>query len=134
MKILQFAFDGNHDNPYLPHNHIRNSVVYSGTHDNNTTVGWFESLTQEDRFRVCEYLGISANDMPWALIRNVLMSVSKLAVIPMQDILALGADSRMNTPGVAEGNWRWRFKWEQLPDGLASRMRYLIELYGRAIT
>jgi 4-alpha-glucanotransferase len=134
MKILQFAFDGNHDNPYLPHNHIRNSVVYSGTHDNNTTVGWFESLTQEDRFRVCEYLGISANDMPWALIRNVLMSVSKLAVIPMQDILALGSDSRMNTPGVAEGNWRWRFKWEQLPDGLASRMRYLIELYGRAIT
>lgn len=134
MKVLQFAFDGHHDNPYLPHNHIPNSVAYTGTHDNNTTVGWFENLSHEERSRVCEYLGISPNDMPWALIRTVLMSVSRLAIIPMQDILALGADSRMNTPGVAEGNWRWRFHWEQVPDGLESRMRHLIALYGRAIT
>lgn len=134
MKVLQFAFDGHSDNPYLPHNHIPNCVVYTGTHDNNTTVGWFEELPQEVRSHVCAYLGVSESAMPWALIRAALMSVAKLAVVPMQDILALGAASRMNTPGVAEGNWRWRFGWEEVPPETGSRMRRMIELYARDVT
>ena len=134
MKVLQFAFDGNSDNPYLPHNHVVNSVVYTGTHDNNTTVGWFEDLSHESRSYVCAYLGVSESAMPWALIRAALMSVAKLAVVPLQDILALGAEARMNMPGVAEGNWRWRFSWEQLPHHIESRLRHLTELYGRHVT
>ena len=134
MKVLHFAFDGGSDNPYLPHNHVPNSVVYTGTHDNNTSVGWFEELSQESRSYVCAYLGVSESAMPWALIRAALMSVAKLAVVPMQDILALGAEGRMNRPGVAEGNWRWRFNWEQLLPDTESRIRHLIELYGRRVT
>jgi 4-alpha-glucanotransferase len=132
MKVLQFAFDRNPDNPYLPHNHVPNSVVYTGTHDNNTTAGWFDELSREERLYVCSYLGVNESEMPWALVRSALMSVAELAIVPMQDILGLGAGSRMNTPGVAEGNWRWRFQWAQIPAGLEARMRGLIRLYGRS--
>jgi 4-alpha-glucanotransferase len=131
MCILQFAFDGGADNPYLPHRCDRNSVVYTGTHDNDTTLSWFEDLTHAQQHRVREYLGFPAEPMPWPLIRAALASVANLAIIPMQDVLALGKGQRMNTPGTAAGNWGWRFAWEQLDAGLAPRLRQLVQLYGR---
>ncbi|MGD8547461.1 MAG: 4-alpha-glucanotransferase, partial [Thiohalophilus sp.] len=132
MKILQFAFDGDPDNAYLPHQHSFESVVYTGTHDNDTTLGWYQSLDDNTRGYVCDYLGIDKdNDMPWPLIRAALASVSCLAVIPLQDLLELGNEHRMNKPGTSEGNWQWRFNWDQVPDDLASRLHHLLKLYGR---
>lgn len=131
MRILQFAFDGGSDNPYLPHNHRRNTVVYTGTHDNDTTLGWYESLAAPARERVREYLGQPAEPMPWPLIRAALASVANTAMIPLQDALALDASCRMNTPGTTQGNWRWRFDWAQVPADLAARLRRMSEAYGR---
>ncbi|MFN2308612.1 MAG: 4-alpha-glucanotransferase [Gammaproteobacteria bacterium] len=131
MKILQFAFGGDAGNPYLPHNHDRLSVVYTGTHDNDTTLGWYAHLAEDARGHLHAYLGHPAEALPWPLIRAALASVAVLAVVPWQDALALGSEHRMNTPGVAEGNWRWRFDWGQVPEGLAARLRGLVTLYGR---
>jgi 4-alpha-glucanotransferase len=132
MKILQFAFDGSTDNPYLPHNHEKLSVVYTGTHDNNTTLGWYEELPEQQRSFVRDYLGIETAGMPWPLMRAALASVAQIAVLPMQDVLGLDASHRMNIPGVAEDNWRWRFQWEQLLPGYGERLRDWVRLYGRA--
>ncbi|MDS4070289.1 MAG: 4-alpha-glucanotransferase [Candidatus Competibacter sp.] len=131
MKVLHFAFGGGADNPYLPHHHIPNSVVYTGTHDNNTTVGWFEELDERSRAHVFDYLGGRPEQMPELLMRAAFASVARLAVVPMQDVLSLGGEDRMNMPGVAEGNWRWRFRWEQIGAGVAGHYRHLLELYGR---
>jgi len=132
MKVLQFAFGGAADNPYLPHNHAENAVVYTGTHDNNTTLGWFHELDDGVRRHVTEYLGCHADDMPTALCRAALGSVARLAVLPMQDVLRLGADQRMNAPGThAASNWSWRFRWDQLPPGTDRFYRHMIGLYGR---
>jgi 4-alpha-glucanotransferase len=132
MKILQFAFDGDPKNSYLPHNHEFNSTVYTGTHDNDTTVSWYQNLSEEERNRVCDYLGIErGTPMPWPLIRCALASTSCLAVVPLQDILVLGEGHRMNTPGTTEGNWQWRFEWQQLPDVLAHRLAEMCRLYDR---
>ncbi|HEY9199179.1 MAG TPA: 4-alpha-glucanotransferase [Gammaproteobacteria bacterium] len=131
MKILQFAFGGDAANPYLPHNHERLSVAYTGTHDNDTTVGWYDGLDEHTRAHLHSYLGHSGEAMPWALIRAAFASVAVLAVIPMQDALALGSEHRMNTPGITEGNWRWRFDWNQVPEDLAARLRGLVKMYGR---
>ena len=132
MKILQFAFDGSSDNPYLPHNHEELSVVYTGTHDNNTTLGWYHELSDEQRRAVCHYLGDSNEPMPGLLVRTALASVARLAVIPMQDILGLDAAHRMNIPGITEGNWRWRFEWEQVQPEHRQRLQDWIQLYGRS--
>lgn len=131
MKILQFAFDGGAANPYLPHNHRRNSVVYTGTHDNDTTVGWYQSLNDNVRRSVADYLGEPAEPMPWPLVRAAYASVAKLAMVPLQDVLALDGEHRMNTPGTTEGNWRWRFNWHMVAPDLSQRLRHLAELYGR---
>ncbi len=131
MKILQFAFDGSPDNPYLPHNHEELSVVYTGTHDNNTTLGWYQELSEQERERIRHYLGNSQEPMPALLIRAALASVARLAVVPLQDVMELDAAHRMNTPGVAAGNWSWRFDWEQLQPHQAQRLREWIGLYGR---
>ena len=131
MKILQFAFDGDAQNPYLPHNHEINTVVYTGTHDNNTTLGWYEELDRTARARVMAYLGQPAEPMPWPLNRAALASVANLSVLPMQDLLGLDAAHRMNTPGTSEGNWQWRFKWKQVPADLGDRLRAMLDLYGR---
>lgn len=131
MRILQFAFDGGSDNPYLPHNHTRNSVVYTGTHDNDTSLGWHEALDATARARVHEYLGKPEEPMPWALIRAALASVADTAVIPLQDALGLGTSCRMNTPGTTEHNWLWRFDWGQVAPDLATRLRQMGGLYGR---
>lgn len=131
MKILQFAFDGSPDNPYLPHNHVRNCVVYTGTHDNDTGVGWFAGLDANTRAYVEEYLGHPGEEMPWPLIRSAMASPAALSIVPMQDVLALDGSHRMNVPGTTEGNWRWRFDWAQVPDDLAGRLARLASLYGR---
>ncbi len=131
MKILHFAFDGSSDNFYLPHNHQQNSVVYTGTHDNDTTLGWFNSLNDDEKYRVYEYLGFSKTSMPYTLIGTAMASVANLAIVPMQDILELGSEDRMNIPGTCNGNWSWRFSWDQLTEERAGRIAHLIRLFGR---
>lgn len=132
MKILQFAFDGDPDNAYLPHNVEPNSVIYTGTHDNDTTLSWYEQLPEQHKTQVIAYLATNgAGAMPWALIRSAFASVSTWAIVPMQDILSLGKGHRMNTPGVTEDNWRWRFQWDQLNADVPSKIKALIKLYGR---
>lgn len=123
MKILQFAFDGSPDNPYLPARHIENSLVYTGTHDNDTTLGWWDSLDVEHQNRVSAAVDTSVGAMPWPLIVAALRSPSRLAVLPMQDLLALDGAHRMNTPGTTDGNWRWRFSWDDLPASLGLMFR-----------
>jgi 4-alpha-glucanotransferase len=132
MLILQFAFEGGAGNPYLPHNHTANNVVYTGTHDNDTTLAWYEDLTEEQQNYVYRYLGKPEMQMPWALVQSALASVARLAVLPMQDVLGLGKGHRMNAPGtLLESNWRWRFSWDQLNDRKISELSEMIRLYGR---
>jgi 4-alpha-glucanotransferase len=131
MKILQFAFDSGPSNPYLPHNHPVNSVVYTGTHDNDTSLSWFENLSQAEQETVYDYLGSRDIAMPWALIRSALASEAKLAMLPMQDILGLGQGHRMNTPGTTTNNWRWSFNWDQLTQDLVDRIGTWIRAYDR---
>lgn len=131
MKVLQFAFGGGPDNPYLPHNHEPNGLVYTGTHDNDTSLGWYEHAGAAEREHVQAYLGSTGEAMPWPLIRAAFASVARVAIVPMQDVLELGSEHRMNVPGTQQGNWRWRFDWEQVPAGLAGRLQALMHLYGR---
>lgn len=131
MKILQFAFDGSPDNPYLPERHEELGVVYTGTHDNDTTRGWFESLSPDTQARVLERLGQPGAAMPWALIRAALQSPARLAVIPMQDALGLDGSHRMNTPGTSQGNWRWRFHWDDVAPERAGELRRMNAEAGR---
>lgn len=131
MNVLQFAFSGGASNPYLPFHHHSDSVVYTGTHDNDTTLGWYQSLDTEDRDQVDTYLGYPGEKMPWPLIRCALGSRANLAIIPMQDVLSLDSAHRMNLPGTSEGNWRWRFTWDQVEPELAAELRQLVTLYGR---
>ncbi len=136
MKILQFAFGEDLSvNPYSPHNLIRNSIVYTGTHDNNTVKGWFDhELDRKGRKRLSRYLGrrISRDQVSWELIRLAMMSVVDTAIMPLQDILGLGEEARMNRPAIAEGNWQWRLLPEQLTPEITKRLRGLTEIYGRA--
>jgi len=125
MKILQFAFDGGEDNPYLPQNHEVLSVVYTGTHDNDTTLGWYDSLDDSERENVNDHMPAEATKMPMALIRMALESTSVLAIIPMQDLLGLGSDARMNIPGTSDGNWGWRFTWDQVSPDLSREINTL---------
>jgi 4-alpha-glucanotransferase len=131
MKILQFAFGGNADNPYLPDNYEKNCVVYTGTHDNDTTLGWSEKLSDAEKAYIFDYLGNPAISLHCALIQTALASVANLAIIPMQDILELGTEHRMNTPGTTVGNWNWRFQWYQLAPERAARLARLVEMFNR---
>jgi 4-alpha-glucanotransferase len=132
MKVLQFAFDGDGANPFLPHNHARDFIAYTGTHDNNTALGWWlDELDEGARERVRDYLGRPGEAMPWPLIRAALGSVARCAILPMQDCLGLDGAHRMNQPATIEGNWQWRFEWSWLADGLAGHLRHLNALYGR---
>ncbi len=133
MKILHFAFGGGSDNPYMPCNYVPNSVVYTGTHDNDTTVGWFEKMPDYERDRFEYYVGcISPEGVQWTLIRQALLSVSNQAIIPLQDVLGYGSDCRMNTPGLSDGNWGWRYEGEALAQEVRDRLRTLTELSNRA--
>ena len=133
MKILHFAFGGGPDNPYLPFIYPRNCVVYTGTHDNNTTVGWFNELSEWEKENVLRYLGaLSSEGINWDLIRLALASVANQAIIPMQDILGLGGEAQMNFPGKAAGNWGWRYQPGALTEELRDRLKALTYTYGRA--
>ena len=131
MKILQFAFGSGPGNAYLPHNHIRNCVVYSGTHDNDTTAGWYEGLSGHERADVQDYLDLDSRSPSEAIIHAALASVADTAVIPFQDLLGLPASARMNIPGTADGNWAWRFRWDMLEKSLQTRMRRKLAVFGR---
>jgi 4-alpha-glucanotransferase len=132
MRVLQFAFSGEGDNPHLPHMHERDSVVYTGTHDNDTSLGWFSSLEGVVRRWVELFLRYTPGSMPDALIRETLGSVGRLAVLPVQDILGLGSEARLNTPGTAVGNWSWRMPTGALTSELARRFAMLNRMYGRS--
>jgi 4-alpha-glucanotransferase len=131
MKILQFAFGGDANNPYLPDHYLKNCVVYTGTHDNDTTIGWLEKLSDDERRYIWDYLGSPSLSLNCALIHAALGSVANLAIIPMQDILELGSEHRMNIPGTTKGNWSWRFDWDQLTHERAARLAHLVGLFNR---
>ena len=131
MKILQFAFGDDAKNPYLPHNYEHNSVVYTGTHDNDTTLGWYHSLSDVQKHHVYEALGKPALSMPQALIQAAFASIAYLAIIPMQDILEQDSAHRMNTPGTTTGNWQWRFQWNQVNADKVNYVTQLLKLFGR---
>ncbi|OIP72326.1 MAG: 4-alpha-glucanotransferase [Oscillatoriales cyanobacterium CG2_30_40_61] len=136
MKILQFAFGGDANSVYLPHNYISNCLVYTGTHDNDTTIGWWETASATEKQHFAEYLGYTYPDeitnINWVMIRLALSSLASLAIIPLQDVLDLGHDSRMNDPSHNDGNWRWRYQSsELLTQELSDRLLKLNQLYSR---
>lgn len=131
MRVLQFAFSGDADNPHLPHMHTRESVVYTGTHDNDTTLGWFRSLNADTQYQVTFLLRVLPEDVVEAMIRAALGSVGQLAIIPAQDLLALGSETRLNTPGTVLGNWQWRLPPHTPGAELAPRFLRLNRVYGR---
>ena len=134
MRVFQFAFLGDENTPHLPHNYSKNSVAYTGTHDNNTILGYVWELDPETRRRVFDYCGYSGENFDTGaanIVKTVLASHSDLAIIPIQDILGFGCDTRMNTPGEAKGNWQYRITGEQLASINAAELLYLNRLYGR---
>jgi 4-alpha-glucanotransferase len=144
MGVLQFAFGVDPQAPeFMPHNYPRHFVVYTGTHDNDTTLGWWtqwdprnstrsaENVRREREFAL-KYLGTDGREMNWVFIRTILASVAGLAITPLQDVLGLGAEARMNLPATSSGNWRWRFTRDQLTPEIATRLRELTEIYQRA--
>lgn len=131
MRILQFAFGSDNANAYLPHRHTPDSVVYTGTHDNDTTPGWWHQISETERQHVRDYLAIDGNDIGWQFIRAACASVADLAIHPLQDVLGLGSDARMNFPGKPSGYWEWRFDWPQLQPRQHTLLASFCELYGR---
>jgi 4-alpha-glucanotransferase len=144
MRILQFGFGGDAKNLDLPHNYVANVVAYTGTHDNDTTVGWFESVPGEGSTRTAEqiererqfcrdYLNSDGKEIHWDFIRTVLASVANTAIMPLQDVLGLGTEARMNLPNSTAGNWSWRYRAGALTDTIAARLKALTRLYGRLL-
>ncbi|MEY2977738.1 MAG: hypothetical protein RLZZ435_1877 [Cyanobacteriota bacterium] len=136
MKILQFAFGGDQTNPYLPYNYPHNAVVYPGTHDNDTALGWWQTLNAAEKQKVTHFLGYDrpeeVKEIHWELIRTALRSPANLAILPLQDLLGLDGQSRMNDPAVNEGNWRWRYPFShQLSPELSQRLLKLTQIYRR---
>jgi 4-alpha-glucanotransferase len=135
MKVLLFAFEGDLEtNPYAPHNHIENCLVYTGTHDNNTIRGWFKNeATAVEKERISGYLGrkVTERTVHWEFVRLAMMSVADTVIIPMQDVLGLGEKHRMNLPASAKGNWKWRLLEEQLSPGLVRKLKEVTRLYRR---
>ena len=132
MKVLQFAFDGNTENAYLPHNHTKNAVVYTGTHDNDTTRGWYTSSDPEQQELIDKYVGICCSQSAtWELIRLAMQSVADTAIIPIQDYLDYGSAARINTPSTLGGNWCWRLVPGELTEELGAKMKEFARLYGR---
>jgi 4-alpha-glucanotransferase len=132
MKILEFAFDSSEANDYIPYNYTRNCIVYTGTHDNDTVVGWFRQASEADRRQVLDYIGNEVNDIHWSFVRLAWSSVANTAIVPMQDLLGLDSDARMNLPGTIGGNWKWRAKETDFPADFANALAAMTSLYGRA--
>jgi 4-alpha-glucanotransferase len=133
MAILHFGFTPEPRSFYIPYAHTRNTVVYTGTHDNNTTLGWYlEDANDGERELVRRYTGGDGGEVHWDLIRLAMSSVADLAVVPHQDLAGLGADCRMNTPAVADGNWKFRITPLMLDNAVRERLAALVETYGRA--
>ncbi len=134
MKVLQFAFDSREDSDYLPHNYNKNCVVYTGTHDNNTVLGWYQEISNEDKKFLMEYMDLdedSVKKLNWKVIRLALSSVADYCIIPMQDYLGLGSDARINQPGSQRANWLWRMNKDEFTEELARKIGRLTKLYGR---
>ncbi|HEY9752972.1 MAG TPA: 4-alpha-glucanotransferase [Coleofasciculaceae cyanobacterium] len=132
MRVLHFAFGSDPANPFLPFNYNRNCVVYTGTHDNDTTKGWFKTLNDYERNNLLNYAGeLTEETVNWALIRLAMSSIANIAILPLQDILGLDTDARMNRPSIAEGNWNWRYRAEALTPDVQNRLATLTWLFGR---
>lgn len=131
MKILQFAFEDVNDNDMMPHHHTTNCICYTGTHDNDTTLGWYKSVAKESQKKVRNYMNTGAATVSWAFIRTALGSVAKFVVIPLQDVMSLGSEARMNTPGKAAGNWGWRFEAKALDSYWAEHLKNLTKMFRR---
>ena len=131
MKILEFAFDSSEANDYIPYNYTRNCIVYTGTHDNDTVAGWFRLTSETDRKQVLDYLHSDGRDIHWDFVRLAWASVANTAIVPMQDLLGLGSEARMNLPGTVGGNWNWRAKPGDFTNELADALADLTKLYGR---
>jgi len=133
MAVLQFAFDGHAENPHLPDNYEHSSVAYTGTHDNDTSLGWIQSLDESSRHRLAEHIDIKRKDLPWPMIQAVLESRAAMAIIPLQDILMLDSSHRMNTPGTTKGNWQWDFEWSLLTQTLCAKLLHATRHSGRLL-
>jgi 4-alpha-glucanotransferase len=131
MRILQFAFGDNTDNPFLPHNYINNTVVYGGTHDNDTAIGWFGTAPPHVRAFACKYLRCDGSAINWDLIHAASQSVADIAIHSLQDVLGLGSGHRMNLPGKAEGYWEWRYTWQQVEPINSARLYEITAVHGR---
>lgn len=131
MRILHFAFDGDSKNEYLPHNYEPNTVVYTGTHDNDTTIGWYTNGTEHEKDHVRRYMNISGNDIAWDMIRLAMSSSAVLAIFPIQDVLRLDSSYRMNIPSTSSSNWQFRFELAQLREDDTRALKYLSELFNR---
>lgn len=131
MTVLQFGFDGNADNPHLLHNHREGDIVYTGTHDNDTTLGWYRALEEHTRHYVNHYLRLSPETVPWSFIQSAMGSVSRLVIIPMQDLLCLDSSARFNTPGTITGNWVWQMPEDYRRRIGAASLQTMVKLYGR---
>ncbi len=131
MKILQFAFENPNENNFLPHNFVRNCVCYTGTHDNDTTLGWYNHAYEASKDKLRRYFSTDGYDICWILIRACFGSVANMAIVPMQDVLCLDSWARFNTPGVAEGNWAWRYKEDALTPALEARLYETCKMFGR---
>jgi 4-alpha-glucanotransferase len=131
---LQCAFsceDETRENAYLPHNLTQNAIIYSGTHDNDTTQGWYKTSEDCDLDIVRRYMNISGENIAWDFIRLAYSTVCDIAIVPLQDVMKLGSEARMNTPGVPAGNWQWRYTTQMLKDEYAEGLSYLADLFGR---
>ena len=132
MRVLQFAFGDSASNPYLPHNYQPQTVAYTGTHDNDTSVGWWQQASPDERAAARDYLGpLAESEIHWAMIGALSQSVARTLLIPLQDVLGLDGAHRMNTPGQPSGCWGWRFEWSQIDAGPANRLMAMVHAHGR---
>jgi 4-alpha-glucanotransferase len=131
MKILQFAFDSGEENDFMPHTYNKNCVVYTGTHDNDTTLGQYLAASEQDKQLMHQYFHVDAADPAWSFIKLAWSTVANVAIAPMQDILRLDTQARMNFPGKPSGYWSWRYRKEMLNSNHAEGLLHLTKLYGR---
>lgn len=131
LRVLQFAFGDGDDNYFLPHHYIANTIAYTGTHDNDTSIGWWHSASQHEKDYACHYLHSDGHAINWDMMHAISASVANAVIFPMQDVLGLSSDHRMNYPGRPDGNWEWRFSWEQLLPEQTSRLQQMSIDYSR---